>query len=194
MTQPITSLHQLYKHQYFGKDISIEQATLTELDDFVAIVEDCSSWLAEKGMHHWKNYYTREVLHEKLMSSTSKTYLLYDKHIPIATISLDTQAPAYYIDNDAGENYLELFSNPQASALYIMTLGVRPPYQGRNYAKALINFAEECVRTSGGQYIRFDARGDYIQLIDFYKSLGYRAVGELPDEPCNYVLFEKELV
>lgn len=135
-------------------------------------------------MTHWKEYYSPELLLEKL--SHSQVFMIYVDNEPAATISLSTDRISYYESAD-----MEHFQDPTAEALYVSALGVRPQFQGKGLAKELMRIAEETARVSGLRYIRFDARGKYTELITFYQKLGYAHVGNIDDEGEPYFLMEK---
>lgn len=170
-------------------------ATENDLDSCYLIIDECSKWLTEQGMTHWQSYYNKEKVQAKMQSTDFDVYLLKDDTgTPVATITLGIKPPEYYIVNDEKVDHLAKFENPSANAIYITALGVRPKFQGNGYAKMLVKFAEEAATTRSIPYIRFDARGDYEKLIEFYKKLGYSVVGEMPDIDSHYYLFEKKLI
>ena len=57
------------------------------------IINSCSEWLSQQGMNHWKDYYTKDIILEKLQTST--LYGLFVKNNLIGTISLSTKTPGY---------------------------------------------------------------------------------------------------
>ncbi|PIR43404.1 hypothetical protein COV24_03085 [candidate division WWE3 bacterium CG10_big_fil_rev_8_21_14_0_10_32_10] len=175
-------------------ETTIIHATEKNLDEVWLIISECAYWLQSKGMNHWTECYTREVFLEKLRSENFEVYLLSKKDPVVATITIGKKCPQYYIENEEGVNYIPNFKDPESQeVLYITALGVRPKYQGRGYAKSLMTFAEQQARTTGVKYIRFDARGDYTKLVEFYTKLGYRIKGDMPDPDSPYLLFEKEI-
>jgi ribosomal protein S18 acetylase RimI-like enzyme len=171
---------------YFNK------ATEQDIGTVYDIINECSLWLAEQGMYHWKNYYTKEKVHEKVMSKEANTFLIFTPE-PAGTVTLSIKAPDYFTTNPENINYTLKFKKPKDSAIYISALGVHPVFQNKGFAKSLMIFAEGYAKTNNIKYLRLDARGDYKKLLKFYKNLDYKIVGEMPDEPSSYVLFEKEL-
>ena len=170
-------------------------ATEKDLNDCFQVIDECSEWLAERGMTHWRDYYDKEKVLSKIESKDFDFYLMRNSSgNPVATITLGTIPPEYYRVNEENVNHMAKFSEPDQAAIYGTALGVRPEYQGSGYGKMLISFMEEETKKRGIKFIRFDARGDYTELISLYKKLGYKIIGEIPDTDSHYYLFEKEVI
>lgn len=178
--------------------LEIIQIDKNQIDIVYSIIEKDAKWLMDTmNMHHWQDYYSKERMQEKYDSGT-KIFLLKDKGLSVATISLSLFVPDYYTVNQDGfdgksVNYVSKFSNPEASALYVTALAVDPQHHGRGYASELMKFIEKYAQENNVKYIRFDARGDYDALMKFYKKRGYKIVGEMPDGDEVYYLFEKKV-
>ena len=178
--------------------IEIYTATEADIDQVYSIVEASAKWLeAEYGMTHWVNYYTIERIRAKFEHG-STIFVLNADGETVATATIGASPSEYYTDNQDGPDetsvsYLDMFQNPTAEAFYATALAVHPDYHGQGYAKTLLHHIEKFAASKGIEFIRFDARGDYQEVVTFYKKQGYKIVGEMPDTDSVYYLFEKRI-
>jgi GNAT superfamily N-acetyltransferase len=145
--------------------------------------------LLQKGHDHWAGYYSRVLVKEKL--SHQQVYLMSVANQKVGTVTLDTNQVDYYTLDD-----LAHFENPRAPSIYVTALAVLPEEQQKGYATKLMEFVEAQAREHGVEYIRFDCRARYIELVSFYEHRGYWIKGLLWDEEDNnepYCLMEKKL-
>ncbi len=171
-------------------EVIVKQATINDLEKTFEIVNEASLWPKEKyGFTHWLYWYTLEVVKQNFDHKT--VYLLYEDSIPVATYTMSIKPPSYYTDKE-----LSYFNDPKTEAYYLTTLCVKPTHQGKGYAKMLIKHLEGLSKEKNIEYVRFDAREDYTELINFYKKQGYQIVGKVEDDSGddNYVLFEKKIL
>lgn len=178
--------------------VSIIKADIQDIDDVWNIIQNCSAWLAEQGLTHWSDYYTKQMFEQRLNGEEYEVYLMYDRQgNAVATASINTHCPEYY-----GED-VNQFTEPSEQAIYLTAIGVDPQYQGKGYAKEMLSMVEGLAKTRQIPFVRFDARASYTKLIDFYKKQGYKIVGSLLDdldeenpqseEDRTYYLMEKSL-
>ncbi|MFQ5493538.1 MAG: GNAT family N-acetyltransferase [Candidatus Dojkabacteria bacterium] len=170
---------------------NIRQATVGDLDDIWNIISAASDWLVGQGMTHWASYYTLEFVEEKI--ENAEVFMLENDGAVVATITVASAPPGYYSVNDEGVDHMDKFVEPTREAMYLTALAVLPKFRGKGFAKQLIAFVEDLAKERDIQYLRFDARGDYVKLVNLYKKLGYSIVGEMPDPDSSYYLFEKDL-
>ena len=174
--------------------MEIIKAGRENLDTVYEIIHECSLWLQNKGMNHWVDYYTKELVTHKF--ETGDIFLLRDEEKFVATISVSDQEPYYYSKNKDGKNgeaidYTMKFT--QGRALYVSALAVLPEFQGRGLAKSLLLYIENYAKKKRIEYIRMDARGDYTDLINMYLRWGFKKVGSMPDPDSEYFLMEKKI-
>ncbi|MEP7103486.1 MAG: GNAT family N-acetyltransferase [Candidatus Dojkabacteria bacterium] len=176
----------------------ILKADESKLEDIFSVISKCSAWMAtEHGMNHWKNYYTREVVKEKL--KYGDVYVEYLEGEAVATMTLSEEAPPYYTNNEDGPNggtldYTQKFPSSKlenTKALWVSALGVVPAHQGSGLASKLLKLAEIEAIKRGCNAIRFDSRISFTQVVNFYIHKGYQRVGTMMDGDDEYGLFEK---
>ncbi len=172
-----------------GSSVEIRRAKMEDLDAVWGVVDRCSKWLVEKGHHHWRDYYSRELMEKKLATQT--VYLAARDEKIVGTVTIDENPVSYYTQME-----INCFELPERRALYVTTLAVDPDQQGKGTASDLMRVVEEEARSRGIEWIRFDCKSSYLELVRFYKNRGYKAVGVLTDEEDNnepYSLMEKRL-
>lgn len=159
-----------------------------EVDQVWGIIQDNSNQLLSNlGLDHWSNYYTRQVIEEKI--NKQDVFLLSSSDTPVATIVLSSDPVDYYTQKD-----LSCFAKPAEKALYISSLAVSPHFQKRGIAGKLMEFATKVAQDQGIKFIRFDCRAEYTDLVSFYEKRGYVRKGSFTEgEGQNYFLMEKEL-
>lgn len=168
--------------------IEITKANISQLDDVYEIVRKSSDWLKnEYKFTHWDEWYTKDRIKENFLKG--EVYVLLKDAIPVGTYTIKKSSPSYYSLED-----MKNFSKQSADAYYCYTLAVLPEYHGNGYAKMLLSHLETTARENKVNYLRFDARAAYTQLIEFYKKMDFKIVGEIDDEGEKYFLFEKEIL
>lgn len=75
-------------------------------------------------------------------------------------------------------------------------LAVEPDCQGIGVGQLLLDFAEHYVRLRGARELALDTAETASNLIDYYKSRGYRQTGHVQWDVTNYrsVIMSKELI
>lgn len=165
-----------------------EKVGLDELETVWGIIKEDSEWLSkEKGLDHWSDWYTKERVAEKF--EDWDVYLAYRGNDLVGTMSLSEKKVGYYLQES-----IEMFAEPAARAIYISMLAVRPEFQGQGVASDLLKAAEGVARDKRIEYVRFDCREEYADLVDFYLKRGYEKRGSFPEaENENYLMMEKKI-
>lgn len=167
------------------------QLTKASREDLAAVwqlVKADAQWLSDvKQLRHWLDYYTQEMINNKIHQQ--EVYLFSEKDLPIATISMDQKPVPYYSDKE-----LSAFAEKDAQALYLSTLAVKPEFHGKGVASYLLTMIEQIAKTRHIRYLRFDCRAEYQELVLFYKKRGFAVVGTFSEgEGQNYFLMEKKI-
>lgn len=141
--------------------MKIVEAKKDNFIDVYNILHECSLWLQKKGMDHWIGYYTEDLIKSKFNDHTHIFLLEVDDKY-VGTISVSTNAPDYYVNNEDGKNGSSLDHTLKFTAepsVYISALGVLPEYQGKGYAKYIFSYIENYAKENGIHFLRGDARG-----------------------------------
>jgi len=165
-----------------------EKVGVGELDTVWGLIREDSEWLSkEKGLNHWSDWYTREKVEEKF--EDWDVYLAYRDNKLVGTMSVSEKKVGYYLQES-----IEMFEEPEARALYVSMLAVKPEFQGQGVASDLLKKAEEIAKDKGIKYVRFDCREEYSELVYFYLKRDYKKRGSFNEaEGENYLMMEKKI-
>lgn len=166
----------------------VEKVGVESLNVVFGIIKEDSEWLLkEKGLNHWSDWYTKEKVEEKL--EDWDVYLAYRNSKAVGTMSVSEKKLGYYLQES-----IDMFAEPKARALYISMLGVKPNFQKQGVASDLLKKTEKVAKEKEIEYIRFDCREEYIDLVNFYLKRGYKKRGSFPEaEGENYLMMEKKI-
>lgn len=130
------------------------------------ILNICGEYMHRvQGMSHWYPY--RPL--ERFQTEFDRIYALYAGDMLIGTFNVKAQPRPYYTP--------DLWSNPDARALYMGGLGILPHYQGKGIGAWAMQQADSVAQADGFDAIRFDGVANNQRLITFYDRLGYRRCG-----------------
>ncbi len=166
----------------------VEKVGVDKIETVWGIIREDSEWLSkEKGLNHWSNWYTKERVKEKF--EDWDVYLAYRNSKVAGTMSVSEKKLGYYLQES-----IEMFAEPKARALYISMFGVKPNFQKQGVASDLLKKAEKVAKEKEIEYIRFDCREEYLDLVNFYLKRGYEKRGSFPEaEDENYLMMEKKI-
>ena len=167
-----------------GKDI--RECSSADTQAMFRVIKECAAWLSNRGMDHWTDYYTEELVAKKLQETT--IYGLGEGSDLIGVVSLSEHPPSYYDHSD-----LLRFQDHTAPAIYTSMLAVRPEFQGTGLASELMRYAEQKVRDTGVKHMRLDVIREYKELNEFYAKRGYRYTHWRFDGDDNSNFYEKQL-
>lgn len=94
----------------------IMKCSKNHVDGVWEIVGSCSEWLSGRGMNHWKDYYTRDIVADNIENAATYGFFLDKKMVGVGC--LDGRVSDYY-----RKNYMDLCEDFSASALYLNVLG-----------------------------------------------------------------------
>jgi ribosomal protein S18 acetylase RimI-like enzyme len=164
----------------------IRECTSNDTQAVYRVIKVCAAWLSDRGMDHWTDYYTEELVTKKLRETT--IYGLGEGLDLMGVINLSEHPPSYYEKSD-----LLHFKDHSAPAIYMSMLAVRPEFQGTGFASELMRYAEQMVSDSGVKYMRLDVIREYEELNAFYAKRGYGYTHWRFDGDDNSNFYEKEL-
>ena len=165
-------------------EITMRSATHEDVDDVLVLVRDCVKHMRRHGIEQWDHLYPDRM-----------------------TIEADAlQCEAFVATHETGlRGYVALGAcqDPEYAAVpweftsgptvVIHRLMVDPVYQGRGFARALMNFAEEHALSSGYRTVRLDAFAGNPRALHLYEGLGYREAGAIRHRTGEFRCFERKL-
>jgi ribosomal protein S18 acetylase RimI-like enzyme len=156
--------------------INIRPATISDVDDLVAIMNDALHLKLSRGDNAWGTEpYTRQDI---------------EPYIPrgfdyIATID-GTPAGRIVIRTDADPSWGKRGNDDQAG--YLHSLATKAEYRGQGLGITMISWATAHLKNQGKTKVRLDCPANNIELCNYYEQLGFKKAGM---NDGGFALFEK---
>jgi ribosomal protein S18 acetylase RimI-like enzyme len=150
------------------------------------IIRACSKWLSDKGMEHWNQYYTEDIITKKI--EETDIYGVAGDGVLQGVVSISPNPPSYYDKID-----IDHFQEPESGARYMSMLATNPEIQKSGLATRLMAYAENEVRNQGIKFMRLDVIREYEELNGFYQKREYQYTHWSFDGDDNSNFYEKEL-
>ncbi len=148
----------------------IRQAKIIEIPDILVITKACATDMAKKGIFQWNEHYPSKEAFEKDIVR-SELYVLKIENRIIGTIVIST-----YMD----EEYAQIdWLTPDKDNIYIHRLAVHPNFQGKGFARKLMDFAENYALEKGCLSVRLDTFSQNPRNQRFYEARGYQKLGDI---------------
>ncbi len=166
--------------------MNLEPATQQDINAVFLLLSRCKDNLVEQGIFQWDDEYPNLGYVEHDISKGSLIKLTNNGQL-VGIVSFDDIQEPEYI----AVEWLNI-SEPIA---VIHRLAVDPLFQGKGYAKVLMQFAEKSLFEAGFQSIRLDAYRGNEMLLGFYTKLGYQKVGTInfPRRKLPFICMEKSI-
>lgn len=148
----------------------IRCAKVQEIPDILRITRACATHMADRGIFQWNEYYPRLEIIEKDLAR-QELYVLIEHAAIIGLVVITTLMDEEY----KAINWLTANRNN----LYIHRLAVDPEYQGKGYARQLMDFAEDLANKAGAVSIRLDTFSQNERNQQFYAQRGYKQLGDI---------------
>jgi predicted amidohydrolase/GNAT superfamily N-acetyltransferase len=169
------------------EQLKIEKGKLSEINQLFQIYLNGKNDLENNGIYQWTNNYPTRLIIESDLKKDVLFVLKNDKEI-IGAISIsEEQEPEY-------ETIKWEFDN--SKVLVIHRLVIDPKYQGKGYARKLMDFAEKFANDNNYSSIRLDAYSQNKRVIDFYEKRKYFIRGNVnfPEREYPFHCMEKEII
>lgn len=148
----------------------IRRAKILEIPEILDITEACSMHMIEKGIFQWNGHYPLKQVFEKDIERADLYVLETDDHIIGAIVV------SGYMD----EAYAKIdWLTPDEDNIYIHRLAVHPDFQGKGFARKLMDFAENCAREKGCLSVRLDTFSQNRRNQRFYEARGHQKLGDI---------------
>jgi GNAT superfamily N-acetyltransferase len=175
---------------------ALRRAQPWHFDKVSGLVREAAEWLrAGKTTDQWASPWPDQAGHtERILNDLlkSKTWLVWDDAVAVATITVDTDDPV-----TLGEQPLWPADRRVEPALYVRRIIVSRRYAGRGLGAALLDWAADvAVRQYGVTLIRIDVWTTNLALHAYYRKQGFEpCTGRDPKELGDYpsqALFERK--
>lgn len=143
----------------------IRRANQSEIEKIITITQACAAQMIAEGIFQWNQHYPNKLAFEKDLQREELYVLELDQKV-VGCITISTWKD---------EEYKPIsWLTPDSNHRYIHRLAVHPSYQGKGWARALMDFAEEHARKEGAISIRLDTFSKNVRNQRFYEARGYQ--------------------
>ncbi|SDE96915.1 Acetyltransferase (GNAT) family protein [Pricia antarctica] len=148
----------------------IRQGKIFEIPEILAITAACSKHMIEKDIFQWNQHYPSKQIFEKDVDR-SELYVLEMAGQIIGTIVVSIHRDDEYAQVD--------WLTPNKDNIYVHRLAVHPDFQGKGFARKLMDFAEKHAREKGCLSVRLDTFSKNQRNQRFYEARGYQKLGDI---------------
>lgn len=169
------------------EQLKIEKGKISDLNQLFQIYVNGKTGLEKNGIYQWTNNYpTRSIIESELKKDV--LFVLKNGKEIIGAINISDEQEAEY------ETINWEFDN--SKVLVIHRLVIDPKYQGKGYARILMDYAEKFATKNNYSSIRLDAYSQNKRVIEFYKKRKYFIRGNInfPEREYPFHCMEKELI
>ena len=143
----------------------IKKAVSKDVAEIYALTKSCAKHLIENGIFQWNEQYpSSEVLNKDI-----ELQQLYKLEIDNRIVGIIVLTEIEHVEYKNVEWLTENGNN-----LYIHRLAVHPNFQGKGYAKQLMDFAENYATENDFNSVRLDTFSQNSRNIKFYKNRNYK--------------------
>jgi ribosomal protein S18 acetylase RimI-like enzyme len=148
----------------------IRRAKILEIPDILTITAACTVHMEARGIFQWNAAYpNKQVLEDDI--SRGELYVIRAGTRIAGCIAITHQMDKEYKDIK--------WRTPNGDNIYIHRLAVHPDFQGKGYARALMDHAEQLGREGGAISIRLDTFSRNPGNQHFYERRGYLRLGDV---------------
>lgn len=148
----------------------IRRAKFSEIDKITAITRACATKMISENIFQWNDSYPNKQAFLNDLQRRELYVIEIDSTV-IGSIVISTYKDPEYEDVK--------WLTPDSSNYYIHRLAVDPEYQGKGYAKELMDFAEDMAIKNSIASIRLDTFSKNPRNNRFYAARGYKKLGDI---------------
>lgn len=170
--------------------MKIEIGVLEDIDSIMTLLKSVIKDMESQKINQWNEFYpTAETFENDILKQS--LFLIRaeenDEEGLVGMIAFDEIQPSEYSQMD--------WLSKNEPALVIHRLAVNPKYQGKGFARKLMDFAEDYGRNHGYKAVRLDAYTGNARTLSFYEKNGYKKTGEIlfPWRELPFNCYEKIL-
>jgi GNAT superfamily N-acetyltransferase len=163
-------------------ELSIRPAAEADVPAVVALARACVAEMLRRGIDQWDEVYPPPTQ----FSSDASAGSLY-----VASLRTDIVGALALDERQDAEYEAVPWTMLDGRVAVVHRLMVHPAFQGRGIAKELMRFAERKAADLGCGAMRLDAYSRNPQALRLYRTLGYRAAGDVVFRKGVFRCFEK---
>ncbi|WP_435623898.1 GNAT family N-acetyltransferase [Flagellimonas sp.] len=148
----------------------IRHAKLPEIKDILKVTRACAQKMVDNGIYQWNEHYPTE---QAFLDDLKRDELYVNKHNGriIGAIVISTHMDEEYIPIK--------WLTPNGKNTYIHRVCIHPEFQGKGFAQAMMDFAEDFSRSNGFDSVRLDTFSQNKRNQQFYEQRGYQKLGDI---------------
>jgi len=145
--------------------MTIRKSSKKDLEQLYAITKSCAKELIKKGIFQWSELYpSKEVLQNDIDLGQIWKLVVQKKCIGIIVLT----------EIEDKEYHPVKWLTINSKNLYIHRLAILPSFQGKGYAKKLMDFAEDYALENNYNSIRLDTFSKNKRNQNFYEKRNYK--------------------
>ncbi len=148
----------------------IRRAKILEIPEILEITRACSASMIHNGIYQWNQHYPSLSILETDFAR-KELFVLEEDETLKGLVVISTRMDEEY--NDVA------WCCPTSTHTYIHRLAVHPRYQGKGYARKLMDFAEAFSREKGCASVRLDTFSQNKGNQLFYEKRGYQKLSDI---------------
>ncbi len=169
------------------EDKQIVRATFEDIPVITEMFEDCKSYLEQRGILQWDEYYPSQEYFESAFEGENLFVLKINGQI-LGAMVLDEWQTAEWEQAD--------WSEVDGKPLILHSFCVHPSVQGGGNGGKMLEFAETFTKENSYPSLRLDTYSGNESAVKFYLKRGYKITGEVelkgkPEGHEKYYCFEK---
>ncbi|PIA78891.1 GNAT family N-acetyltransferase [Gaetbulibacter sp. 4G1] len=148
----------------------IRKATLKDIDRIISITKACASFMIDKGIYQWNEHYPNKAAFKNDVLRNELYVIEEDKTIVGCVV----------VSSFMDEEYIPVSWLTESNRnIYIHRLAIHPKYQGKGYAKKLMDFAEKFAKENNYTSVRLDTFSQNKRNQKFYELRSYKRLGDI---------------
>lgn len=148
----------------------IRPATQEDVASIVNVTRACARHMISEGIYQWNENYPSAEAFAKDVSAGSLFVLEISGEV-IGGIVISTHMDAFYEKIE--------WLTPSTKNGYLHRLCVHPAHQGQGYARQVLDFAEETLRSEDCLSVRLDTFSKNLRNQRLYEARGYERLGDV---------------
>ncbi|OBX24277.1 MULTISPECIES: GNAT family N-acetyltransferase [Bizionia] len=148
----------------------IRKGTTQDIDAILEITKACAIDMISKNIQQWNSQYPSRSAFKNDVAR-NELYVLEEAKKIIGCLVLSTKMDAEY--ETIG------WLTPNSNNLYIHRVAIHPDYQGKGWARKLMDFAENIANKNEFTSIRLDTFSKNARNQKFYELRGYKKLGSI---------------
>lgn len=148
----------------------IRKATAADIDTILDITRACAKHMIKHNIFQWNEHYPRREAFETDFER-QELYVLDIENKVAGSIVISTLMDDEYIPIE--------WLTPNTNNIYIHRLAVHPKYQGKGFAKKMMDYAEDYSRKNKYTSVRLDTFSQNKRNQNIYENRGYQKLGNI---------------